>query len=203
MIIAFDLDGTTARFHTAIADHCRSFHGVDLPTEPDCWRYARPWMPDEEFEAAVVAFGDAGGFGSLAVYEDAAAGLSALAAAGHQLLAVTSRPSTPEVCRSTFRWVAALPWLVRGVLVGPGSKLDLEADLLFDDDPWTVDLVAEEASVAPVLIDRPWNRASPAPRLSWPVVPEVVAGLEAKLEGVPAGERRWVLADLVEEVCAV
>lgn len=200
LVIALDFDGVMYPLTDAVNFYWRS-NGRPFVVPDPCTNYAF-WrdagMTDDEWEAELLAFGEADGYRLAAPYPEALVGVTALFDAGCGLIGVTSRPHTPAVVRSTYGFVADNYLPLRSVHIGPISKLEAEFDLLIEDNPAELDRLHEIGEASGLLIAQPYNVGAPWPRVSWEELPALVDALAAEVAGVADTERRDVLADALE-----
>lgn len=202
LTIGVDFDGCMFPLHTTLAAWTLDTGRTELPDNPDQWHYWRPLgVTDDEFEDLLDAFGEAGGFRMAAPYPEALEALTAIFDAGHDLIGVSSRPPTRAVSGATYGWVADWFLPLRSILLGPNAKLEAECDLIVDDNPVELVRVRELGEAVPVLLDRPYNRkAHGFLRVTWDELPGFLDTAAESVSGEPEGERRYALADLVEEM---
>lgn len=200
LIVAVDFDGVMYPFPRAMAEWSASTGGPVLPEVPTSMRYWKEaGVSDDEWEALLSAFGEAGGYRSEAPDPDALEGVTALFDAGCDLLGVTSRPASRVVVTSTYGWVGDWMLPLRAVLIGPNAKLEAECDMVIDDDPATLDALADLGEAVGILLDRPWNQDTDHPRATWEELPVLVGALADAVAGAPEAERKWDLADTLAD----
>jgi len=201
LTVALDYDGVSYPFSHAISGWAGE-RGIDLPSDPverSYWRGCG--LDDAGWDALLVEFGEDGGYRREAPYPEALEGINAIFDAGHDLLGVTSRPATRAIEASTFGWTADWVLPLRSILIGPGSKMAAECDLVVDDDPDEIVQVEELGEASGLLLDAPWNQeAEGFVRVTWAQLPEVVEALASAVAAEAPSDRRFVLVEMLDEI---
>ncbi|HTU02360.1 MAG TPA: hypothetical protein VMG58_11110 [Candidatus Sulfotelmatobacter sp.] len=193
MRIGIDLDDVMVE---SLPDYVRRFgreFGCEVPVAEAAWEIFR--RHPEISPAALAAF-----FAELErteflatrpVYPAAAAGVRALARAGHELLIVTGRLAAHLEQTRRILQKAALLDIFRALVHRPGMEegaapykrrivRECHLDLLIDDELHVARGVAE-AGVAVLLVDRPWNQG---------LLPDGIARVKDWVEILAQVERR-------------
>lgn len=201
LTVAVDYDGVSYPFPQAISGWAGE-RGIDLPSAPVERCYWRDCgLDDAGWEALLSEFGEDGGYRREPPYPEALEGINAIFDAGHDLLGVTSRPATRAIEASTFGWTADWVLPLRSVLIGPGSKMGAECDLVVDDDPDEIVLVEELGEASGLLLDTPWNQGAEGfVRVTWAQLPGVIESLALAVAAEAVADRSFVLVELLDEI---
>ena len=196
--LAADVDGIIYPF----VDAFREWLGDPNLPEPTTFAFASEWgIADTDFPRLVTEFGEEGGYSKLAPYADVVDALSRCDAMGIDVLAVTSRPATRVVLRSTMAWFAEHEIPVRGLELCC-DKTMIDAHVLIDDDPSVYAAVESTDECVPILLARSWNGGGVERRGDWE---SILAALGLAIEAMSEtpdmddAERRWLLGDIFDE----
>lgn len=179
MIVLVDMDGVLCgyaqRFDVLFQQ--RYPDGPFVPSSEHTQFKLHHAYPPEWKERVGAIQSEAGFFASLEPLPGAVEGITALAAAGHEVFICTAPLKANQSCASEkMEWVAAhlgAQWLDRVVITS--DKTLVRGDVLIDDNP-TV-----EGSMAPswthLLFDAPYSRGLGREVVTWETIPAALAAL--------------------------
>ena len=177
--VAIDVDGVLYNWEKTARFLLGWRWGYELE-ESTSWSYipdhiskeAWDWLWKEGLKEGLFRYGH--------VVKGGVVGVRALAAAGHELYAVTHRPVS--TITDTHEWLdfMKLPFTKRFILTDGRPKSTVKADILIDDKIQNVqDWVCDTGRRA-ILYTQRWNRELDVPRgacrATWPDIPSIISG---------------------------
>lgn len=203
LTVALDLDGVMYPLPVAVSSWAAEKGAYPpLPTEPSSWDFwTELGLSDADFAALLEAFAEDGGYNLCPPIPEALEGVVTLFDAGFDIVAVSSRPPSRAVEVSTYRWIADWFLPFRAVMLGPTAKLEVEADVVVDDNPADLALLADLGEACGLLLDRPWNQGvDDFCRVSWAELPSLLDVVAEAVAGIARGERGPLVAEALEEI---
>ncbi len=187
MDCAIDVDGVQYEWSKTARYMMRTYRGYSregpMGKESTSWDYIQDnvtkadwdWLWTEGVRQGLFRYGH--------LVQGAVVGLQALVTAGHNIIAVTHRPS--QAVKDTMAWFTLLdlPWSGIHILTNQEPKSAVAADVLVDDKPENIEDWELTTGNRGILFGRPWNRQDTTHfRVStWPSVVYAIQDLEVRV----------------------